>query len=168
MTNSEPPSPPSSPEEKWTAYLDGKLSAQDAAAFEREHPEAIAERELHARIASAVRLHSPAPKMRNVEFFNERILQEISPRKSEAPVPRRALWSLWRLAFAGACSLLVAGGIYTMFVRGPAGVKDRYLAQVVSVKAGDALLDATVLDADGLAVVWIDGLDQLSNDYVLQ
>ena len=165
MTNSEPPS---SPEEKWTAYLDGKLSAQDAAAFEREYPEAIAERELHARIASAVRLHSPAPKMRNVEFFNERILQEISPRKSEAPVPRRALWSLWRLAFASACSLFVAFGIYAIFVRGHEGANDRYLAQIVSVKAGDALLDATVLDADGLAVVWIDGLDQLSNDYVLQ
>lgn len=165
ITNSEPPS---SPEEKWTAYLDGKLSAQDGAAFEREHPEAIAERELHARIASAMRLHSPAPKMRNAEFFNERILQEISPRKSEAPVPRRALWPLWRLAFACACCLLIAFGTYAIFVRGNVGTRDHYLAQVVSVKAGDALLDATVLDADGLAVVWIDGLDQLPNEYVLQ
>ena len=168
MTNSEPPSPPSSSEEKWTAYLDGKLSGQDAAAFEREHPEAILERELYARITSAMRLHSPAPKMRNAEFFNERILQEISPCISEAPVPRRALWPLWRLAFASACSLMVAFGIYAIFVRGHEGANDGYRAQIVSVKAGDNLLDATVLDADGLAVVWIDGLDQLPNDYVLQ
>ena len=165
MNNSEPPA---SPEEKWTAYLDGKLSTQDAAAFEREHPEAIAERELHTRLISAVRLHSPAPKLRNADFFNERILREISPRKAEAPKPERALWPLWRLAFASACCLLIAGAIYVMFVRGHEGKPGDYLAQVVSVQAGDALLDATVLDADGLAVVWIDGLDQLPNDYVLE
>ena len=165
MTNSEPPS---SPEEKWTAYLDGKLSTQDAAAFEHEHPEAIAERELHTRIISAVRLHSPAPKLRNADFFNERILREISPRPATAPKPERALWPLWRLAFASACCLLIAGAIYAMFVRGHEGNQDGYRAQIVSVKAGDDLLDATVLDADGLAVVWIDGLDQLPNDYVLQ
>ena len=165
MTNSEPPA---SPEEKWTAYLDGKFSARDAAAFERDHPEAAAERELHTRILSAVRLHSPAPQLRNADFFNERILREISPRPATAPTPGRALWPLWRLALASACCLLIAGAIYAMFVRGHEGKPDGYLAQIVSVQAGDASLDATVLDADGLAVVWIDGLDQLPNDYVLQ
>ena len=165
MNNSEPPS---SPEEKWAAYIDRKFSAQEAATFERENPGASAEREMHAWISLALRSHSPAPKLRNAEFFNERILREISPSKTEAPQPRRALWPLWRLAFASACCLLVAGGIYATFVRGHGGGKDRYFAQVVSVKAGDDLLDATVLDADGLAVVWIDGLDQLPNDYVLQ
>ena len=165
MNSSEPPS---SPEEMWTAYMDRKLSAQDAAAFERENPQAAAEREMHARITIAMRTHSVAPKMRNADFFNERILQEISPRKEKAPEPRRALWPLWRLAFASACCLLIAGAIYAFFVRGNEGGTDGYRAQVVSVKAGDELLNATVLDADGLAVVWIDGLDQLSNDYVLQ
>lgn len=165
MTSSEPPI---SPEEKWTAYLDGKLSTQDAVAFEREHPEASAEREIHARLMSAVRLHSPAPKLRNADFFNERILREISPPPAAVSKPERKLWPLWRLAFASACCLFVAGAIYAMFVRGNEGRKDIYIAQVVSVQAGDDLLDATVLDADGLAVVWIDGLDQLPNDYVLE
>jgi anti-sigma factor RsiW len=163
--NSEPPS---SPEEKWTAYLDGILSAQDAAAFEREHPEAVAERELHARLISAVRLHSPAPKLRNADFFNERILREISPRPATVPRAERPLWPLWRLAAAGACCLLAVGAIYAVLVRSNEAKADRYVAQVVSVKAGDDQLDATVLDADGLAVVWIDGLDPLPNDYVLE
>jgi len=165
MNNSEPPS---SPEEMWTAYIDRKLSAQDAAAFERENPEAAAEREMHAQLATALRVHSVAPKLRNAEFFNEGILREISPRQPEAPEPRRALWPLWRLAFASACCLLIAGAIYAFFVRGNEGGTDRYRAQVVSVEAGDSLLNATVLDAEGLAVVWIDGLDQLPNDYALQ
>jgi anti-sigma factor RsiW len=167
MTSSEPPT---SPEEKWTAYLDGKLSAQDAAAFEREHPEAAAERAMHARLMSAVRMHSPAPQLRNADFFNARILREISPRPAVAPKPERTLWSLWRLAFASACCLVVTGAIYALFVRGHEGKEkpDRYVAEVVSVKPGDDLLAATVLDADGLAIVWIDGLDQLPNDYVLE
>lgn len=166
MTNSDPPY---SPEENWTTYLDGKLSAQDAAAFEREHPEATADREMHTRILRAVRLHSPAPELRNPEFFNERILREISPAPAAASKPARSLWPLWRLAFASACCLLITGAIYLLFVRGNEGGAARdYLVQVVSVKAGDEQLDATVLDAYGLAVVWIDGLDQLPDDYVLQ
>ena len=165
MNNSEPPTPP---EEKWTAYLDGKLSAQDTAAFEREHPDAAAERAMHVRIARAVREHSPAPLLRNADFFNERILREIAPRPALAPVPRRGLWSLWRLALAGACCMVAATAIYFAFVRGNDAGRERYLAQVVSVNTDDADVTATVIDADGLAVVWIDGLDQLPNDYVLE
>ncbi len=165
MTSSEPPL---SPEEKWTAYLDGMLSPEDAAAFEREQPDAVAERELHTRLMGAVRLHSPAPKLRNADFFNERILREISPTPAAAPKPARALWPLWRLAFASATCLVIAGAIYALFVSGHDAKPNRYVAEVVSVEAGDDLLAATVLDADGLAVVWIDGLDQLPDDYVLQ
>ena len=167
MNNSEPLS---SPEEKWTAYLDGKLPAQDATAFEREHPEASAERATHARIISAVRLHSPAPKLRNADFLNESILREISPRPAPAPAAakERRLWPLWGLAFASLCCLLAAGAIWATFVRGGEEKGDRYLAQIVSVTAGDDSLNATVLDTDGVKVVWINGLEQLPDDYVLE
>jgi ferric-dicitrate binding protein FerR (iron transport regulator) len=165
MNNSEPPA---SPEEKWAAYLDGNLTAQDAAAFEREHPEAFAERESLARLTAAVRLHSPAPELRNADFFNESILRAITPRSAPTPAGKRRVFPLWGLAVASACCLLAAGAIYALFVRGGGDRTYSYRAQIVSVKAGDETLDATVLDADGLAVVWIDGLDQLPNDYVLE
>jgi anti-sigma factor RsiW len=165
MINSEIPS---SPEEKWTAYLDGKLSLQDAAAFEREQPGAVAERALHARLANAVRRHSPSPKLRNADFFNERILHEISPRPAPAAPAKRRLWPLWSLAAASACCMLAGIAIYATFVRGTDATPDRYLAKVVSATAGDESLDATVLDADGLQVVWISGLDPLPKDYALE
>lgn len=167
MNNSEPPT---SPEEKWTAYLDGKLSSQEAAAFECDHPGAAVERAMHERISRAVRERSSAPALRNPDFFNASILREISTRTAPAPAPQRGLWSLWRLAIAGACCLIAAAAIYATFVRPTSSGdgRERYLAQVVSVEAGDKDLAATVLDADGLAVVWIDGLDQLPNDYVLK
>lgn len=172
MNNSDSPI---SPEEQWAAYFDGNLSAGEAAAFESEHPEAAAERAAYARITGAMRRHSPAPQMRNTDFFNESILREIAPKPSAAaaaPAKERGLWSLWRLAFAGAFSLLVASAIWATFVRGGSGFGEKprapYFAQVESVTAGDASLDATVLDADGLKLVWIDGLDRLPNDYVLE
>ena len=75
---------------------------------------------------------------------------------------------LWGLAFASLCCLLTVGGIYWRFVRGNEGTPERYLAQVISVTAGDELLAATELDADGLKVLWIDGLEQLPKEYELE
>ena len=168
MNNSEPQS---SPEEKWTAYLDGKLSAQDAAAFEREHPEAAAERAMHTRIIGAMRRHSPAPVLRNADFFNESILREIAPSpapSAAAPAKKHGLFSLWRLAFAGASCLVAAVAIWAAFVRGGGEKQNLYLAQVTELTAGDRLLDASVLDADGLKMIWIDGLEPLPDDYALE
>lgn len=166
MNNSEPLS---SPDEKWTAYLDGKLSAHEAAAFERENPEARAEREMNARLMNSVRRHSPAPKLRNADFFNESILREISPRPVVTPPAKeRRLFPMWGLAFASVCCLLAAAGIWATFVRGGGDGPDRYMAQIVSLTAGDDSLDATVIDADGVKVLWINGLEQLPNDYVLE
>ena len=54
------------------------------------------------------------------------------------------------------------------FVRDGDEKPDRYRAQIVSVTAGDDSLDATVIDADGVKVVWITGLEQLPSDYVLE
>lgn len=163
---------PTSPEEKWTAYLDGKLPAQEAAAFELEHPEAVAERALHSRIVGAVRRHSPAPALRNPDFFNESILREIAPRPTPsavAPAKSRGLFSLWRLAFAGASCLIAAVAIWAAFVRGGSGeANERYFAQVTELSAGDRLLSATVLDAEGLKMIWIDGLEPLPDDYALE
>jgi anti-sigma factor RsiW len=169
MNNSEPPS---SHEEKWTAYFDGMLSPQDAAAFEREHPEAAAERAMHSRIIGAVRRHSPGPTLRNPDFFNDRIMREIAPptaAAAPAPAKARGLFSLWRLAFAGAFGLIATIAIWASFVRGGSGEsQERYFAQIVSVTAGDRLLDASVLDAEGLKMIWIDGLEPLPDDYALE
>ena len=163
---------PASPEEKWTAFVDGRLGTEEAAAFARENPDAAAEKTAATKIAEALRRHSPAPVLRNADFFNDKILREIAPvtrRPESSPSsPAPSLWSLWRLALAGACCLLAVAVIYTTFVKGNDSGRDRYVANVLSVHAGDDLLSATVLDADGLAVVWIDGLDQLPNDYVLE
>ena len=160
MNNSEPLTPH---EEKLTTYFDGCLSATEAAAFEREHPEVLAEKTSTARLGDVLRAHSVAPAMHHADFFNHQILREIAP----APAPaRRAAWPLWRLAFASACCLFAVLGIYQTFVKNSA--PPRHFAQVLSVTAGDPGLTAEVIDGDGISVVWVDGLDYLSKDYVLE
>jgi hypothetical protein len=151
--------------------MDGRLSAEEAAAFERMNPEAPREKTEASRIAAALRVHLPAPRLKNADFFNERILREIAPPRPHASDARSkgpALWSLWRMALAGACCLLAAAAIYKGFVDGREQPRNGYFAKVISAKAGDEQLYATVLEVDGLAVVWMDGLDNLADDYVLQ
>ena len=161
MNNSEPTL--TKLEETLTAYLDGKLSPADAATFEAAHPEVAAERRQHERLRAA--LGKDAPALSHGEFFNHQILREISP----APSPvKRTAFPLWRLAFGAAACMLAAAGIFFAFVGPQKSRSGDYFAQVLSVKAGDPDITAQLVEAGGVAVVWIDGLDALPSNYVLE
>lgn len=164
MINSDPPLTP--PDEKLMACVDGRLPPEERAAFERDHPAAVAESAALARLGDALRKHSPAPALQNAGFFNHQILREITPgeQPATAGVPT---WKLWRLAFAGACSALASVGIYKAAVA-PDTLQTKYFAEVLSVKAGDRLLTAQVVSKDGITVVWVDGFDKLPRDYVFK
>lgn len=161
MNNSDQPL---APEEKWTAYFDDRLEASESSSFEQEHPHAPGEKMAVSRITRALRTHSAAPILQNPEFFNTSVLSQIVQRapRAENPPGRIPFWTLWRMALASACCLAAAFAIYSTFVR------DQYNVTVLSAKAGDRQLSASVLNADGLTVVWIAGLEPLPNDYVLQ
>jgi hypothetical protein len=177
MNSSEPLQPLTPQEEKLTAYLDGSMPPEDAAAFERQNPEAAALKAEHSTLAAALRRYSKTPALGNGEFFNHQILRQIEP-----PAPVRAssqkagLFSLWRLALAGACCALAAVGIYKSLPTGGGegsggiadGAQPKYVAKVTKVLPGDHLLTAKLINADGLQVVWVEGMDKLAPDYVLQ
>ncbi len=177
MNSSEPLQPLNQYEQRLTAYLDGSLSPEDAVVFERENPDVAAMKAEHAVLTTALRRHSTTPNLGNGEFFNHQILRQIQP-----PAPEREkqpLFSLWRLVFASACCLLAALGIYSLMpppaepARNLAGTESgsrapKYMATVTKVEAGDHLLRAKLVEAEGLAVVWVDGMDKLAKDYVLQ
>lgn len=162
MNSSDPPLSPL--EEKLTRYVDGLLSPEEAAAFEREHPEAIAERSVTQRLSQTLRTHTEAPSLQHADFFNHQILREIEP---PHPVTRPSRWSLFRLTLAGATCLLVAFATFRMLV--PAKSPPRpYLAQIMNIKAGDPGLSADVIESDGMTVVWMEGLDFLPDTYTLE
>jgi hypothetical protein len=153
-------------EEKLTAYLDQRLSPEEAALFEHEHPEVVAERAAARGMQDVLKRASVAPPLPNVEFFNHQILREIAPASSGHAVPKPPLFNIWRLVLAGAVCLLAALGIYKSFVP-TAGSSPTYFAEVLSTKAGDDSLTARVIREDGLSVVMIDGLAPISEDYIL-
>ncbi len=162
MNNSEPAL--TEAEETLTAFLDGKLSPAAAAAFAKEHPELAALRSEHAKLRTLLAME--APTLKHGEFFNHQILRDIQP---PAPVREKApLFPLWRLAFAAVVCAIAAVGIYLGVVGNQTTSSGDYFAQVTSVKAGDSDITAQLIEADGMAVVWIDGLDSLPNDYVLE
>jgi hypothetical protein len=166
MNNSDQPLTPF--EEKLTAYLDKTLSAEEAAAFEREHPEVAAERVAHEGLHKALKLGSPAPALRNGEFFNRQILREVASNapQAEMPVAKPSLFSIWRLAFAGAACLLAAVGIYQGLAPAKQG-PPAYFAQILSMKTGDDSLKARLVNEEGMTVVMIDGLDPINEDFIL-
>lgn len=152
-------------EETLTAYLDGTLSPADADAFEKANPDVLVERRQHERLRTVLKKEAPA--LSHGDFFNHQILREIRPEPVAAP-EKRTFFPLWRLAFAAAACLLVASGIYFGVVGPQKNGSGEYFAQVLSVKAGDENISAQIIDAGGMAVVWIDGLDSLPNNYVLE
>jgi hypothetical protein len=184
MNNSEPQL--SAFEEKLMAYVDGRLSATEAAAFEREHPEALAERESADHLSSVLKRGSIAPALRNPEFLNRQVLREIAstlPKEvpaATAPERQPSLFNLWRLVLGGAFCLLLALGVYQGFVRlgneGQSKVAKTgpvegppippYMAQVLSMKTGDEKLTSRVVTEEGLTVVMIDGLDPMSEEFL--
>ncbi len=183
MNSSEPLQPLTPHEEKLTAYLDGSLAPEDATAFEQANPEVIILRKQHQSLTAALRTHAERPSLRNGDFFNHQILREIKP-----PAPARVPTAVpfWRLILAGACCVLVATATVQWFNASKSGTTvpniarsdapgtlavPQYVAKVTDVKAGDHLLTAKLVDmkqTGGLAVVWVDGMDKLSSDYVLE
>ena len=104
-------------EEKFTAWVDGRLDGAELAAFEREleaHPEATrAKRKPPANSATSSAPHLPAPAPPERRF-----LQSSDPSADREPalplVPSRrpSFWSLPRMAFSGVFLLLLATILY--------------------------------------------------------
>src|ERR1700744_3356262 len=105
-------------EEQFTAWVDGKLTGADLAAFEKElaaHPEAIAEKDDVLKLGKLLREHPTAPPLGNADFFNHQLMQRIA---ADTPAPRPAekkrfqFWSLPRLAWVGTSCLAIAAVLF--------------------------------------------------------
>jgi len=164
-------------EEQFTAWLDGRLPVEEGAAFEKELLargfDPAAERHAAGQLGKMLRQHSPAPVLGNAEFFNHQLLHRIAEEQPATSVaaPRRAWWSLPRMAWAGmACLLLSAALFLAIIPHGTPVDRSDYFAQVLDARPGDDSISAdTVYTArDNVTVVWLDGLDYLPADYQLQ
>jgi anti-sigma factor RsiW len=159
-------------EENFTAWVDGRLSGSDLAAFEAElesHPEALGEKSECLKLGVLLRSHVTAPPLRNADFFNHQVLQQIQSSQPAAlsskatPARRATFWSLPRMALSGAFLLLLSALLY--FAAVPQTSRQvrksqQYVQNVLNARSDDPAITATSFHskADNVNVVWLDGL----------
>jgi anti-sigma factor RsiW len=166
-------------EEKFTAWVDGRLTGPELSAFEREleaHPEALAEKEAALELGSLLRANISAPPLRNADFFNIEILRQIeasAPAPAPAPAARPSFWSLPRMAFSGAFLLLLSTLLYFAAVpntRREVRHNEQYVSNILNAHSDDPNITATSFHSkeDDVNVVWLDGLSEIPPDHKLK
>ena len=162
-------------EERYTAWVDGELNAEELQQFEAElaaHPEAAEDRDAAHKLGNLLRDFGSAPPLSNPDFFNHQLLAAIEA--DQAPVRRAESskgWSWnfgrWGWVGAAACALVMAIALSQSL----APSKSRpYMAEIVQAHATTDNLWVTAVhsDADEGTVLWVDGLDYLPASYQLQ
>ena len=166
-------------DQQFTAWLDGKLSPEEATAFEQEmrsrgfEPEA--ERTAALKVGDLLRTHSQAPALGHEQFFNHMLQRQIATeesRVSRAPGKRSWFGIPW-LAWAGAACLLISAVLFKAWipVGGPTVADGTpYFATVVDARTFEKNVSASTVynPKDNVTVLWLDGLDYLPADYALQ
>ena len=174
---------PSSFEETFTLWLDGRLNSAEAEAFENQMRERgldpAAERAGGEKLHRLLRENSPAPMMKHTEFFNRQLVYRIEQERRDEARPEASVLSFWRwlalprIAWAGIACLLIAGVMYKAMIptSGPGPLdQSPYFATVVDSRTFDPTVSANTVynPQDNITVLWIDGLDYLPADFVLQ
>lgn len=175
-------------EERYTAWIDGELTGEELAAFEREldargRAEADRDRSDALRIGKLLRRHR-APEMPRAEAFNQELLRRLQSEGQPAAVPLNetpapgTYRTRTKLAWAAAIALLVSVAL----LRGPHGDRSTTativpvpparpaIAEIITAVTHDPDISVTEIlaEKDGLAVLWLDGLDYLPESYQLQ
>jgi hypothetical protein len=146
----------------YTAWLDGVLSREESAAFERQHPELLAERDEILKLKELLQTYAPPAEMTHGDFFTSKVMEHVIPRE------RRLLswFGIPRLAWAGAASLATALSLFLILIPREHIVTSRpeYMAQVLKTTTSDPKISATVDAGPGITVIDLNGMDRIPDD----
>jgi hypothetical protein len=154
-------------EERYTAYLDGLLSENEAAIFEQEQPALVAQKVEWTKLQRVLRENLVAVELTKTEFFNNQLLQQIT---GNAPSRRRSLVAGWFgipwLAWGGLGA--VTAGITLFITLIPHGdLSDPgsgYVAEVLKTTTIDPNVSATVESRKGITIIKLEGLEKVPAD----
>ena len=164
-------------EERWTAWLDGKLSGRELSEFEASLPDkatAEAEKADARKLGVLLRRELAVSALTNEEFFSRQLRERIG--ESSGPSGERdakpsTWWTIPRLLWTGTASLAVFL-VLTVFVvrdKNPAE-ESQYLTQILNARVDPVISpNATVsmfeVKQDRVTVLWTEGLQSLPADY---
>ena len=165
-------------EEKWTAWLDGRLSDRELAEFEASLPDkaaAEAEKTEVKKLGALLKRELGAQALLNEEFFNHQIREKIA-RESTGESRKREVevspwWTIRRLLWTGTASLAVflVMAIFVMRDKNPAE-QSQYLTQILNARVDpvvspNATISMFETKEDRVTVLWTEGLQSLPADY---
>ncbi|HSZ79735.1 MAG TPA: hypothetical protein VK775_20175 [Chthoniobacterales bacterium] len=143
-------------EQKFTAWLDGTLSGQELQSFEIEHPSILHEKADFLKLKSLLRQSMRRPELKSPDFFNSRIMEQISQERSTSIRSSRWRWfGLPRLAWGGIVTLSVGFALFlTLIPHGDlSDPRTKYVAEVLKTKTKDHKVKATVENQKDLTVL---------------
>jgi anti-sigma factor RsiW len=167
-------------EEKWTAWVDDKLSDAERAEFEGSLDDRVAaeaeKRQTH-KLRALLQEELQPRAMGNEEFFHHQLRNRIAVAEKEQPATRPASqlreswWTIPRLVWTGVSSLAVfAVCMFFVMRQGQAPEQSQYLTQILNARVDPGVSPyATVsifqTKQDRVTVLWVDGLKALPVDY---
>ena len=165
-------------EEKWTAWLDGRLSDRELAEFEASLPDkaaAEAEKAEATKLGLLLKRELGAQALLNEEFFNYQIRERIARESADEPRKRgvevSTSWTIRRLLWTGTASLAVflVMAIFVMRDKNPAE-QSQYLTQILNARVDpvvspNATISMFETKEDRVTVLWTEGLQSLPADY---
>jgi hypothetical protein len=164
-------------EEKWTAWLDGRLSDRELAEFEASLPDkgaAEAEKAEAKKLGALLKRELGAQALLNEEFFNYQIRERIDRESGESRkrgVEISTWWTIRRLLWTGTASVAVflVMAIFVMRDKNP-GEQSQYLTQILNARVDpvvspNATISMFETKEDRVTVLWTEGLQSLPADY---
>ena len=164
-------------EEKWTAWLDGRLSGKDLVEFEASLPDladAEAEKQDAQKLGAFLKEQLGAQALGNEEFFSHQLRERIA-RESEDRSRGRAASSWWtipRLVWSGATALalFLVCAVVIMRERSETN-QSEYLTQILNARVDPAVSPNAAVymfetqNDNKITVLWTEGLQSLPADY---
>lgn len=162
-------------EEKFTAWIDGRLTGPELEEFEAllaKKEDVTLEKQGALKLGILLREHCRAPELENADFFNHQLMQRIESESARPglPVKRTSYsWTPGWMAFAGAFCLAMAAAVYLVAV--PKGSVEysssrEYVEQILNAKTSDPSITATTFHTkdNKMTVLWLDGLEYIPSD----
>jgi hypothetical protein len=167
-------------EEKWTAWLDDRLTGRELSEFEAslsDRAAAQAEKAEAKKLGELLKRELGLHPLKNEEFFShqlsERIIQENRGQNRERArrSPISGWWTIPRLLWAGTASLalFLICTLLVLHQERPAE-ESQYLTQILNARVDPVVSpNATVsifeVKQDRATVLWTEGLQSLPADY---
>jgi hypothetical protein len=165
-------------EEKWTAWLDDRLSDKEKAEFEASLPDkaaALAEKNAAHPLGLLLKRELVAPALTNEEFFSHQLRERIAREEAGPSHGGRdhvsTWWTIRRLFWTGATSmaLFFICAVFVLRDKNPTE-QSEYLSQILNARVDPVVSpNATVsmfeAKEDHVTVLWTEGLKSLPSDY---